>query len=229
MKTSHRRLALLTGGSVTALGLTMVAATPAYAACTFTGGNTLVCTNTTTFDTTGVGPTDRNYVYTGAGTGTVGTGVVVNGFGLAMTDAGAGTSLAFTNNGTIQVDAGTPTQGGNGALSLTALTGPVTYTGTGDILNLGNGVGLDVNLSGTASFTGTVGGNVTSGLGGSGIEVFHTGTAGNMAVTTTAGKTIQSDFVGIFLNSTGAYTGTETITNNAAIASRTGFPNTLDY
>src|SRR5215210_8583401 len=104
MTTSHRRIALLTGGSVAAFGLSMAVATPAQAACTF-DGTTLVCGTTTTVDTTypTTVPVDRNYPYTGAGSGTVSTGAVVDGFGLAMNNGGAGTSLTFVNNGTVQV------------------------------------------------------------------------------------------------------------------------------
>jgi hypothetical protein len=63
-----------------------------------------------------------------------------------------------------------------------------------------------------------------------GIMIEHTGTAGDMAVTTTAGENISADWVGIFeLAQGGAYTGSMTITNNASISSLAGAPNTLDF
>ena len=112
----------LLGSAALTLGLTMIAATPAQAVCTV-GATTLDCvSNTTTTDTTFPTntPNDRNYTYNTGGTGIFGIvqpGVVVDGFGLSMTDSGVGTNpLTFTNSGTIQVNLGnTPTAGGNSA------------------------------------------------------------------------------------------------------------------
>ncbi|HKC04245.1 MAG TPA: hypothetical protein VKC17_13195, partial [Sphingomicrobium sp.] len=137
----------LLGSAALGLGLAF-AASPAQAACTF-GATTLDCiSNTTTTDTTGVGPADRNYVYNTTATGISGIvdpGVVVDGFGLSMTDGSTGTNaLTFTNGGTIQVDLGnTPTAGGlDGALALSSVNAPIIYSGPGDILNLGTGDGF---------------------------------------------------------------------------------------
>src|SRR5687767_14990772 len=239
---TNTRTRLLTYTAV-ALTSSIGFASSAQAACTLTttanANDTWLCGNTTTTNTTGAGGGDREFLFSPTTVPTfltVPAGVTANGYGLAWTPGVAGTQpTTVTNNGTIQVDVGlVPTAGGNGALSITSIGSPVTYVGTGNIINLGVGNGLDVNLSGTASFTGTVGGNVTSGTGaipsGVGILVDHLGTSGNVAVTTTAGRTIQADHMGIGLNANNLfYTGTLTINNNATIASLTSAPGTLDY
>ncbi|QIK96489.1 autotransporter outer membrane beta-barrel domain-containing protein [Sphingomonas sp. HDW15A] len=224
-------------------GATLVVASPAQAACTVTPAGTpvagtVVCATTTTTDTTyaGVSPAvDRNYnvdTSTTAFTGTVSTGAIVDGYGLAFTNTVGGTNaLNVVNNGSIS--ATSPTAGGNGALSISSIGSTVTYSGAGSITNLGAGNGLDVNLSGTATFTGTVGGNVTSGTGiypsGIGISVDHNGTVGNVAVTTVAGTTIRADYTAIgVVGSNPAYTGNLGVTNNSTIASLTGALGTLD-
>src|SRR4051794_17162987 len=108
----------LLGSAAIGLGLTMVAASPAQAACVVTPAatpvaGTVVCATTTTTNTTylGVSPAvDRNYnVDTSAGafTGTVSTGAIVDGFGLAFTNTlGGANALNVVNNGAVQVNLG---------------------------------------------------------------------------------------------------------------------------
>ena len=111
------RTRLLSGAALT-VGLTMIAASPAQAACTNVGNGIECLTNTTTTDTTSPAnvPNDRNYPFNSPFPIhlDVGSGVLVDGFGLAMTDIGPGNDvLTVTNLGTIQVNAGnTPTAGG---------------------------------------------------------------------------------------------------------------------
>src|SRR5688500_13102881 len=169
----------LLAGAALGLGLWMMAPTEAQAQCVVTPpatpvAGTVTCADTVTTNTTylGVSPSiHRNYevdTSTTVFTGTVTTGEIVSGFGLAFTNTIGGTNaLNVVNNGTIQVDAlNVPTAGGNGALSIRGIGAtPVTYSGAGDVFNLGVGHGIDVGLSGTSSFTATVGGSVTSGTG----------------------------------------------------------------
>jgi hypothetical protein len=233
MKTSYRRMALLTGGSVTALGITMLAAAPAQAACVVTPAaspvaGTVTCATTTTTDTTyaGVSPAiDRHYLVdtsTTAFTGTVSAGAIIDDFGLAFTNTVGGTNaLNVVNNGVIQVDALlTPTQGGSAALDISAIGAtPVNYSGAGDIFNLGTGAGLRIDSTGTGNITAVVGGSVTSTTA-EAISIAHSGTAGNISLTTTAGETISAgngqDGIEVdILNAASA--GTVTVTNAAAI------------
>ena len=229
-------------------GATLVVASPAQAACTVTPAatpvaGTVVCATTTTTDTTyaGVSPAvDRNYnvdTSTTAFTGTVSTGVIVDGYGLAFTNTVGGTNaLNVVNNGTVQVNAGlAATAGGTGALSISAVGAtPINYSGTGSITNLGtSGNGLEIGTTGTGNITANVGGNVTSALSGGGISgigilAINAGTGGNIAVTTATGTTIRADLAGIIAINNGTHAGTVSVTNNATIGSLTGALNTLE-
>ena len=170
--------------------------------------------DTTTTDTpyTGVSPSvHRNYnvdTSTTNFTGTVTTGEIVNGRGLAFTNTVPGTfDLNVVNNGTVQIDAGTAaTAGGSAALNVTAIGATdVNYSGAGSILNLGTGGnGLNVAMTGTGNFVGTVGGNVTSGPGvgdsnGNAIAIIGTGTAGNITLSTATGTTLRGENSGILV------------------------------
>ncbi len=224
MKLAISRNRLLAGAAL-GFGLAM-APQQAQAACVV-GAFGTVCDDTTTTDTlypVNV-PNDRAYEYgtVFGGTNTfltVDPGATVDGFGLAFVDVSVGTGiLDVTNGGVIQVDAGnTPTAGGgNAALFLTSVNSNINYTGAGDIFNLGTGDGLDVDITGTGSFTANIGGSVTSTTG-EAISVDHSGTAGDVSITTTAGETILNadDGIAVFLTNA-ANTGSVTIVNNANI------------
>jgi hypothetical protein len=231
----------LMAGAALGLGLSLVAPQQAMAACV-PSANAYTCPvgTTTTTDTTGTNPTDRNGPFTAATIPifvNIPAGAIVNGYGLAATESGVGVEdVTVTNNGLVQVNAGnTPSAGGTGALDI-SVTGAtdLIYLGAGDVLNLGNGNGLSLDTTGTGTITATVGGNIRSGAGaypsgGVGILLSDTGVGGNMAVTTTAGKTINADWAGIAVVGNGTGTGTLTVTNNASIGSLAGAPNTLDH
>ena len=133
ISTSRSRLL---AGAALGLGLAMLAPGQAQAACVVSPAaspvtGTIVCGTTTTTDTTyaGVSPSvHREYLVdtsTGDVTGTVSTGAVVDGFGLAFTNTvGGANDIIVVNDGTIQVDAlNTPTAGGSAALNITAIAG----------------------------------------------------------------------------------------------------------
>jgi hypothetical protein len=244
----------LLGSAALGLGLTMVAASPAQAHCvvspaaTPVTGSVLCPDSMTSTDTTNPGATlafDRNYnidTSAGAVSGTVSSGAVIDGFGLAFTNTVGGVNaLNVVNDGAIQVNAGnTPTAGinaiGDAALNITGIGAtPINYSGTGTITNLGAGFGdgLDIYSAGTGNITASVGGNVTagsstSGAGSYGIAAWQAGTAGNVSVTTATGTTVRAGSVGINAQvQNAASTGTVSVTNGAAIASRTGALGTL--
>lgn len=229
--------ARLLAGAALGLGLTTFAAQPAWATCTI-AANAVTCATTTTTNTTNAGATpasDRNYpVNTSGGnfTGTVNTGAVVDGFGLAFTNTvGGANALNVVNDGTIQINAGNlASAGGSAALNVTAIGATaVNYSGAGNIINLGTaGHGLFVSSAGTGNLSANVGGNVTSAAGGNGIYLFNSGTAGNIQITTTAGRTITADFVGVLADASNpATTGTVQVTNNANIVGLVA--NELDF
>src|SRR3990170_3612040 len=125
----------LLAGAALGLGLTALAPQQAMAACVFSGpANSIkTCGTTTTTDTTGLGPTDRNTTYASDTLPIfldVTAGALVDGFGLAQTDVGLGTNpLTITNNGTIQVNVGnTPTQGGSAALGVSSINTAINYS-----------------------------------------------------------------------------------------------------
>src|SRR4030095_41445 len=139
-------------GAALGFGLAILVPQQAQATCTVSPAatpvtGTVTCATTTTTDTTNAGASpasDRNYnVDTAAGavTGTVSSGAVVDGFGLAFTNTvGGANALNVVNDGTIQVNAGNaPTTGStDAALAISAIGATsVNYSGTGDILNLG--------------------------------------------------------------------------------------------
>ena len=139
--------------------------------------NTVTCTGTTTTNDTifPAPPTDRDraYVFTTGGpvTGTVESGAIVNGFGLAIANfqpAKPATSadVKFTNAGTIMLTTGVPTVGAPAALELLSQNGNVTYSGNGNVSSGGfNANAVDLFAAGNVSFgtsaapiTGTFGG-----------------------------------------------------------------------
>jgi hypothetical protein len=232
----------LLAGAALGLGLAVVAPQQAEAACVVNPAatpvtGTVTCATTTTNNSTyaGVSPaSDREYVVNttaGTVTGTVSPGAVVSGFGLAFTDAtGGGNTLAVVNDGTVSANAAGIA--GTGVLDITAAgTTNISYTGAGDIIGTGTVFdGLVLDTTGTGNITAVVGGSVSTDNGaGFGIWARNTGTAGNISLTTTAGETIRSGFVGIISQiANAASAGTLTVVNNAAIGSPTGAPNTLD-
>ena len=183
---------------------------------------TVTCATTTTLNSTyaGVSPSDhRNYnVDTSLGdvSGIVSGGAIVDGFGLAFTNTvGGANELLIVNDGTIQVSAGNlATAGGSAALSVTALGATnVDYGGTGNVINLGTGGdGISMTTTGTGSLVANVGGNVTSAVGGTGIFVI--GGTGTTRITTTVGRTVRADFVGVWA---AAGDGNVQIINNANV------------
>ena len=164
--------------------------TPAYAQCVV-GATSVTCATTTTTDSTNAGgspASDRHYPVDTSGaafTGTVSSGALVDGFGLAFTNTvGGSNALNIVNDGTVQIDVGnTATQGGSAALGVNAIGATnVNYSGAGDVLNLGtSGNGLDLRTSGTGNIVANVGGDVTSAVGGNGIYALNSGTSGKVA------------------------------------------------
>jgi len=144
------------------VGLGVFAPSEAWAQCVV-GAVTVTCADTSTTDTTFPAnpPVDRNYqgVLPTPIVVTVNSGATISGNGLAFTNNGTG-GITVNNGGTISVDAGnTPTAGGTAALSLTALGGPIVYTG-GDIVNNGNGNALDAKQSGGVGSVSITAGNI---------------------------------------------------------------------
>jgi hypothetical protein len=178
------------------VGLGVFAPSEAWAQCAV-GAVTVTCADTSTTDTTFPAnpPVDRNYqgVLPTPIVVTVNSGATISGNGLAFTNNGTG-GITVTNNGTIGVDAGnTPTAGGTAALSLTALGGPIVYTG-GDIVNNGNGNALDAKQSGGVGSVSITAGNIFAAAG-EGITVRDVATSTGIDITTngtvtalTAGK-----------------------------------------
>jgi|GEM_PF-1038663 len=178
------------------VGLGVFAPSEAWAQCVV-GAVTVTCADTSTTDTTFPTnpPVDRNYqgVLPTPIVVTVNSGATISGNGLAFTNNGTG-GITVTNNGTIGVDAGnTPTAGGTAALSLTALGGPIVYTG-GDIVNNGNGNALDARQNGGIGSVSITAGNIFAATG-EGITVRDVATSTGIDITTngtvtalTAGK-----------------------------------------
>ena len=178
------------------VGLGVFAPSEAWAQCVV-GGVTVTCADTSTTDTTYPTnpPNDRHYQ------GPIATPIIVNvnsgatvsGNGVAVTNS-AGGGITVTNGGTISVDAGnTPTAGGTAALSLTALGGPIVYTG-GDIINNGNGNAFDAVQNGGIGSVSITAGNIFAATG-EGITVRDVATSTGIDITTngtvtalTAGK-----------------------------------------
>jgi hypothetical protein len=178
------------------VGLGVFAPSEAWAQCVV-GGVTVTCADTSTTDTTFPAnpPVDRAYQ------GPIATPIILNvnsgatvsGNGLAVTNT-AGGGITVANGGTISVDAGnTPTAGGTAALSLTALGGPIDYTG-GDIINNGNGNAFDARQNGGVGSVSIIAGNIFA-ANGEGITVRDVATSTGIDITTngtvtalTAGK-----------------------------------------
>jgi hypothetical protein len=184
----------LLAGAALGLGLAVLPQ-QAQAACNAVAPNINCVSNTTTTNTsfpTNPGA-DRNVDFSISGvTLDVDPGVLVDGFGLALTDTGAtaGDDVIVTNDGTIRVNVGnTPTAGGlDGALGLTSINVDYIYSGVGDIENLGTGDGLEGLITGTGTLTATIGGSVRADAGDA-IRVNSTNAAGGaISVTTTAGE-----------------------------------------
>ncbi|WP_066822095.1 hypothetical protein [Sphingomonas mali] len=178
------------------VGLGVFAPSEAWAQCVV-GAVTVTCADTSTTDTTFPTnpPVDRNYqgILPTPIVVTVNSGATISGNGLAFTNNGTG-GITVNNGGTISVDAGnTPTAGGTAALSLTALGGPIVYTG-GDIVNNGNGNALDARQSGGIGSVSITAGNIFAATG-EGITVRDVATSTGIDITTngtvtalTAGK-----------------------------------------
>lgn len=203
-------------GSVTAAAM-MAWSSPAAAQCAVTSApNTVNCAvNTATTDNRNddaaiAAASNRHQLFTKGGdvVGTVGAGITVSQFGLAISSTQAGAKINVTNDGVIQVDAGkTATDGGNSALSLQAKGGKITYVGatvenkgTGgaigafntvgsiavDVTALAkaaNGIGVDASTSGAGDIAITGAGSV---FGSSiGINAVQSAGTGSIAVTGT--------------------------------------------
>jgi hypothetical protein len=232
------------------VGLGVFAPSEAWAQCVV-GGVTVTCADTSTTDTTfPANPqVDRNYqgVLAVPIDVTVDSGATISGNGLAFTNSGTG-GITVNNGGTISVDAGnTPTAAGTAALSLTALGGPIVYTG-GDIINNGSGNAFDARQNGGVGSVSVTAGTIFSATG-AGVTVRDVVTSTGISVTTgavtalTAGKdgvnvlslsqggnlteVANGDInagnvgmVGMILTPTG--TGNVNLTANGAITARVG-------
>ena len=135
----------------------MIAAQPASAQCS-TVGATDTCNTVVTTNTTGNGAADRNQQYDSTGVPTflvVPTGANITGFGLAWSPIASGANLTtVTNNGSVTLNVGnTATAGGSAAFNINASGAtPVTYTGTGNVTNLGTaGNGLEFTMAGSGA------------------------------------------------------------------------------
>jgi hypothetical protein len=175
------------------MGLGVFAPNQAWAQCVV-GGVTVTCADTTTTDTTYSTnpPNDRHYQ------GPIATPIILNvnngatvsGNGLSVTNTAAG-GITVTNGGTISVDAGnTPTAGGTAALTLTALGGPIVYTG-GDIVNNGNGNAFDAIQNGGVGSVSITAGNIFAATG-EGITVRDVATSTGIDITTNGTVTALS-------------------------------------
>ena len=213
-----------------ALGAVIVAAsalfvpTRAEAACTVIG-LTVQCGNTSTTDTAfpANSPDDRSYQGTQASQIQLNTnaGSTIQGFGLAITNLGAG-GIAVANGGTISVDAGnTPTAGGTAALSLTAAGGPLSYTGSGAVINNGIGNAFDVTQNGVGTININGSGAITA-ANGNGIYVRDTAAGGNIDVTTGAVMALAPGRNGIMVSSLSGAGNVTIVANGDVKAGNTG-------
>ena len=240
------RIALF-GSAITAA--TFLAVAPAQASCVVTPAatpvaGTVACGTTTTTDTTyaGVSPSaSRNYnvdtsttIFTGSVTSST---AIVDGFGLAFTNTvGGANALNVINDGTIQINTGNTATltGSDDALSITAIgLTSVNYSGAGSIINNGaavGGAGLEISSSGIGNLTAAVGGNVSTLGNDYAVRLNQNGTDGNVVVSTATGTTLRGGFGGVagFVNNV-ASDGTVSVTNNAAVGSRTTALNTFVF
>lgn len=186
-KTAIPATRLVLTSAIAAAISTLLISGQAMATCTVVVGVSVQCDTTSTTDTTFPvnSPVDRNYVGVSATPFalTVDPGATVSGNGLAVSNTGLG-GVTVTNNGAIVVDAGnTPTAGGTAALSVSAIGGPLVYTGTGSISNNGNGNAFDATQTGVGSIDVNLGGNVSAATG-QGVVVRDVATSTGMSVTT---------------------------------------------
>lgn len=215
-------------GSVTAAAL-MAWSTPAMAQCAVTAApNTVNCAvNTATTDNRSddaaiAASSNRHQLFTKGGdvVGTVGAGVTVSQFGLAISSTQAGAKIDVTNDGVIQVDAGkTATDGGDPALSLHATGGKITYAGT-TVENKGTGGAIGAfNTVGDVSIDVKTLAKAAKGIG---VDAITSG-AGNIAVTGTGAVVGSNIGISAVQNAgTGSIkidgTGTVTATGNGPVA-----------
>ncbi len=206
-----------TVGAAVLAGSTLFIPTGAQAACVPAAGVVTCDTTSTTNTTSPANPfNDREYVQNSGAAAplNIDSGATVSGFGLAISNTGAG-GVAVVNNGTISVDAGnTPTVGGTAALNITAAGGPITYTG-GAITNNGTGNAFDVKQNGAGTVNLNISGSVTAATG-EGITVRDTAAGGNIDVTTGAvtALSVGKDAIDVQAQS---LTGNVTIVANGAI------------
>jgi len=196
MTFSTSRSRLLAGAAL-GFGLAL-APQQAMAACSVTavglGAEILCDVDTTTTNTTYVGgatSSDREFQFSVDTLLTqVDAGVLVDGYGLALTDLDGNNTLTVVNDGTIQVDAGnTPTVGGSAALNVSLLgSSTLDYSGAGDIVNLGTGAGLEVTAV-DGSVTGVTSGDITA-ANGRGLDIQTSGTG---SIDFTSSGLISSD------------------------------------
>ncbi|OYX79882.1 MAG: hypothetical protein B7Y77_01295, partial [Bradyrhizobium sp. 35-63-5] len=163
-----RKAALLASTAIAALSF----AGPALANCDITGSpNTVICsTNTTTTDTTNTdggsaSSADRFQLFTTGGnvTGLIGSGIAVDGAGLSLRTSEDGSTLTFTNSGTLNQNT-TGSAGTSAGLGLQTTTGAITYnSANGATITTSNSYGLLLgtsNASATGDLTAHINGNI---------------------------------------------------------------------
>jgi autotransporter-associated beta strand protein len=194
---------------------------------TFTGTN-----NLTLIGTVGLGAADRT-VTVSANTLTE-NGIISGNAGVGIVKAGGGTLVFGGNNtytgnttvnaGTLTVNSGALLAGstsgivmGGGTLNLNNTTQSVaSLTGTSGTVNLGAGTTLTLNDSGTTSYSGALGGaNPTATFSKSGTGTYTL--SGNSNTYTGAVKVTQGTLIAGSANALGVGTGTNTISNGAAL------------
>ncbi len=102
-------------------------------------------------------------------------GATVDGFGFALT-ATPGGAASVANNGAVNLTAGAPTAGGDGALGINASGSLITYTGAGTIDAANFGPALVMNNIGAGGVTATIDGTVNSVTGAGVLVTTDTGT-----------------------------------------------------
>jgi len=163
--TRGRRIScLLAGTALVGAAALPLSSIDANATCIGTSNSVSCSSDTTTTDTPGSGPSDRHYTFTsGIGNGVVAAGVIVDGFGLAFTGV-PNASVNVSNSGTVVLNAGTPTAGGDGAVRINQSgLGSVFYGGAGAITaNAGFGDALVISKTGAGSVIVTNDGTIQS-------------------------------------------------------------------
>jgi hypothetical protein len=211
--------------SVSALALTAVAwpVSSARATCATSSSNpvnfscsgTVTTTNTTNSTSPNPNTADRNQVFGDSIAGTINSGAVINGTGLALTSTANGSTVSLTNNGTVSGNVAPAVEVAGSGASFT-----LSYGGTGSITAATAGAALDVAGAGTGSATVTVSGTsaikAQSGVGvfnGQGIRIIGM-TTGTANVTVQAGGLVQGSN-GIEFD--GTLSGTNMLTNAGSI------------